>query len=223
MAYNFYGPTECTVDASFAAIEGEHRPSIGTPIWNTQAYVLDACLQLVAIGAVGELYIAGVCLARGYVHRPGLTAERFVANPFQPRQRMYRSGDLVRWRSDGQLEYVGRSDHQVKLRGFRIELGEVEAALRAQASVQHAAVIVRDDSPGHRQLVGYVVAAPGHTPDTASMRRTLGAQLPEHMVPAAILRIDALPLTPNGKLDHKNLPAPDFGARGYREPRTPQE
>ncbi|HSX88744.1 MAG TPA: non-ribosomal peptide synthetase, partial [Pseudomonas sp.] len=219
LAYNFYGPTECTVDATFATIQGEHPPSIGTPIWNTQAYVLDACLQPVPVGVVGELYIAGVCLARGYLHRPALTAERFVANPFQPGQRMYRSGDLVRWRSDGQLEYLGRSDHQVKLRGFRVELGEIESAL-AQAGFTQNAVIIREGSSGQKQLVAYLVSA---LVDATGLRQRLAAVLPGYMIPSAFVALDTLPLTPNGKLDHHRLPAPDFSARCHREPRTSQE
>ncbi|HJR72303.1 MAG TPA: thioesterase domain-containing protein, partial [Luteimonas sp.] len=213
------GPTECTVDATFAPISGEAAPSIGTPIWNTQVYVLDGCLQPVPVGVVGELYIAGSCLARGYLHRPGLSAERFVANPFSPGQRMYRSGDLVCWRGDGQLEYVGRADQQVKLRGFRIELGEIENAL-AHIGFARNAVVVREGNSGQKQLVAYLAT---ERADIAHVRGQLAARLPDYMIPSAFVTLDALPLTSNGKLDLRSLPAPEFVSENARSPRTPKE
>ncbi|WP_266171372.1 non-ribosomal peptide synthetase [Dyella subtropica] len=223
-----YGPTETT---TFVTCYPMHSPfridagvPIGAPMDNTRAYVLDARLRPSPTGVPGELYIGGSGLARGYLHRPALTAERFVADPYgPPGSRLYRTGDLVRWRADGQLDFVGRVDDQVKIRGFRIEPGEIEAALRELPGVAQAAVMAREDQPGHKRLVGYVVAAPEHAIDPAMLRRLLGNRLPEYMVPAAIVPLDALPLTNNGKLDRKSLPAPDFAPAVCREPRTPQE
>ncbi|MFQ6313942.1 AMP-binding protein, partial [Lysobacter capsici] len=169
---------------------------IGAPIWNTQTYVLDAALRPVPQGVPGELYLAGTGLARGYHRRAGLTAERFIANPFVAGQRMYRTGDLARWRDDGQLEYLGRTDHQVKIRGLRIELGEIEAALALAGFAQNV-VVARDDGNGQAQLVAYVLAP---TIDVAQVRAQLGQHLPDYMVPAAFVALDALPLNANGKL-----------------------
>ncbi|MGW4071901.1 condensation domain-containing protein, partial [Nocardia grenadensis] len=196
---------------------------IGAPVFNTRVYVLDARLRPVPVGVAGELYLAGAQLARGYVSRPDLSADRFVASPFDAAERMYRTGDLVRWTAAGELEYLGRTDFQVKLRGLRIELGEIESALTGVDEVAQAVVVMRGDARTGDQLVAYLVPAPGALLDIEVLREDLTELLPSYMVPAAFVVLDEFPLNASGKLDRKALPAPVFKARVFRAPSTPVE
>ncbi|MBG0830163.1 amino acid adenylation domain-containing protein [Planomonospora sp. ID67723] len=232
---NCYGPTEATVQVTWQ--DGAHQPEsqqpesqpsggeavpIGGPVWNTRLYVLDACLRHVPQGVPGELYIAGAQLALGYHGRPGLTGERFVADPYgPPGTRMYRTGDLVRRRADGALEYLGRTDHQVKIRGNRVELGEVEARLAGESGVARAVVVVHGSGTAAR-LIGYALPEPGARLDGAALRSALAAALPAPMVPGAVVVLDALPLTPNGKVDRAALPVPEAAGTARREVRAPR-
>ncbi|MFI2710538.1 amino acid adenylation domain-containing protein [Micromonospora sp. NPDC018662] len=224
-----YGPTEATTFATHHFMRAPWTPPstvpIGSPLDNVTCHVLDATLRLVPPGVVGELYLGGAGLARGYLSRPGATAERFVADPFgPPGARVYRTGDLVRRRTDGILEFLGRVDHQVKVRGFRIELGEIESVLDRHPSVAQCAVLVREDRPGEKRVVAYVVAATDHPAEAEELRRHASATLPDYMVPAAVVVVERLPLTTNGKLDRRALPVPDFApTAAHRAPRSAAE
>ncbi|MGW1131925.1 amino acid adenylation domain-containing protein [Streptomyces griseoluteus] len=223
---NAYGPTETTTFATRRQVTAGTSgvPPIGRPLDGMNAYVLDDRLRPVPPGVVGELYVSGRGVARGYLGRAGLTATRFVADPYGgDGARMYRTGDLARWTADGDIEYAGRVDGQVKLRGFRIEPAEIENTLLADPAVRSARVLVREDVPGDPRLVGYVVPAPGTAPDAAALARTVGRALPAYMVPSAFVLLDALPLNANGKLDHRALPAPRAATAAGRAPRTAHE
>ncbi|MEV7598149.1 amino acid adenylation domain-containing protein [Kitasatospora sp. NPDC089797] len=228
---NMYGITETTVHVSYRPLDaataaGQSRSLIGAGIPDLRLYLLDSRLRPVPAGVPGELYVGGAGSARGYLGRPALTAERFTADPYgAPGTRMYRTGDLARWTADGELEYLGRIDAQVKIRGFRIELGEIGSVLNRRPEVASAAVVVREDAPGEKRLVGYLVPAPAAgLLDLDALRTHLAAELPDYMLPAALVPLERLPLTPNGKLDERALPAPEPGrAGGGRGPRTPLE
>jgi amino acid adenylation domain-containing protein len=228
---NAYGPTECTTFSSTYLIEKVDDETkslpIGQPISNTQIYILNRHLQPVPIGVAGEVYIGGAGVALGYLNRPELTAERFIKDPFSadPHARMYKTGDLGRWRADGNIEYLGRNDHQVKIRGFRIELGEIEAQLVQHPQVKEAVVIAREDIPGEKRLVAYVVSHPTGSEtvtNVEALRVYLKEILPDYMVPSAFVMLESLPLTPNGKLDRRGLPAPELGAYVSRQYEAPE-
>jgi amino acid adenylation domain-containing protein len=228
--WNLYGPTETTIWSAVLKVEsGEGPVAIGPPIANTEIYLLDRHLQPVAVGVPGELYIGGTGLARGYLHRPELTAEKFVPSLYshEPGARLYRTGDLARYRPDGTLEFLGRMDQQVKVRGFRIELGEIEAALARHPGIAQAVAVAREDSPGDTRLVAYVVPRESAPLTAADLRGFLRLSLPDYMVPASLMMVDALPLTPNGKVDRRALPAPDRTRPElegtFVAPRTPVE
>jgi amino acid adenylation domain-containing protein len=235
--WNIYGPTEATANASAARIILGDEVTIGRPIANTQIYILNSFLHPVPIGVQGELYIGGAGVARGYLNRPELTAEKFIPDPFSaaPGARMYKTGDLARYRPDGNIEFLGRADHQVKIRGFRIELGEIEAALGQHPAVREAVVLAREDAAGdpsasprtEKRLVAYVVAEREPLPTTTDLRNFLKEKLPEYMVPAVFVLLEALPLMPNGKIDRRALPSPDRSRpeldKAFVAPRTPTE
>ncbi|WP_338803023.1 non-ribosomal peptide synthase/polyketide synthase [Xenorhabdus griffiniae] len=222
---NAYGPTESTVCATLTPCDpqGERVPPIGRPIANTQIYILDTQGQPVPLGVTGEIYIGGLGIARGYLNRPELTAERFLTDPFssQPDARVYKTGDLGRWLPDGNIEYLGRNDFQVKLRGFRIELGEIEARLMQCHGVREAVVLAREDEPGQKRLVAYLRPQEGIEPVPTELRQQLAQYLADYMLPSAFVILETFPLTPNGKLDRQALPAPDLSAVATRSYETP--
>jgi arthrofactin-type cyclic lipopeptide synthetase B len=231
--HNLYGPTEAAVDVSAWNCGGPLDPTpdntpIGKPIANTRLYLLDEQLQPVPLGVVGELCIGGVQVARGYLHRPELTAERFLKDPFSadsvnggPQARLYRTGDVGRYLADGNIEYLGRNDDQVKIRGLRIELGEIQARLTQLPAVKEAVVLAREDVPGDKRLVAYYTTEANQRLEGEALRRHLLEQLPEYMLPALFVHLPAFPLSPNGKLDRKALPAPDVEALRVREYEAP--
>ncbi|MGW4059289.1 amino acid adenylation domain-containing protein [Amycolatopsis sp. NPDC004747] len=226
--FNVYGPTEAAVDVTSMRCPRNPEPGpvlIGRPVWNTRLYVLDERRRQLPAGVTGELYLAGVQLAEGYLGRPELTAERFVEDPYgEPGARMYRSGDAARWRDDGVIEFFGRLDHQVKIRGFRVELEEIESVLLRDERVGQAVCLLREDIPGDQRLVAYVVPAAGTAPDVGELRARTAAALPDYMVPAAFVVLAELPLTPNEKLDRKALPRPEISVvPAGRAPSTPEE
>jgi amino acid adenylation domain-containing protein len=227
--FNLYGPSEDTTYSTLALVKkGGSNVTIGRPIANTQIYILDSHLQPVPIGVPGELHIGGAGLARGYLNRQELTQEKFISNPFSddPHSRLYKTGDLVRYLPDGNIEYLGRIDNQIKIRGFRIELGEIETTLSQHEDVQANCVIAREDTPGDKRLVAYVVANKDSTPTIQQLRQFLTAKLPEYMVPSTFVMLAEMPLTPNGKVDRRALRAPDVQSeitQTYVAPRTPVE
>ncbi|NER29712.1 MAG: amino acid adenylation domain-containing protein, partial [Symploca sp. SIO1C4] len=209
--FNAYGPTEATVCATIAqCTDGSRQPPIGRPIANTQVYILDRHLQPTPVGVPGELHIGGVGIARGYLNRPHLTQDKFISNPFSSQigSRLYKTGDWARYLPDGNIEFLGRIDNQVKIRGFRIELGEIEAALAAHPQVQESVVIAREEQPGDKRLVAYLVPKQEQVPATSKLRDSLKKNLPDYMIPSAFVLLDSLPLTPNGKVYYRSLPLP---------------
>jgi acyl-coenzyme A synthetase/AMP-(fatty) acid ligase len=223
--WNTYGPTEATIDATACALTADSDHGyvpIGKPLPNYRIYILSEALMPQPIGVAGEIHIGGTGLARGYLHRPDLTAERFLPDPFVPGQRMYKTGDIGRFRADGNIEFVGRNDFQVKVRGYRIETGEIEAALASHPDVSDGCVVALPDPSGDKRLVAYWT--PRHSAcetGAAAIRAHLSEQLPHHMIPAAFVRLEALPLTRNGKLDRKALPEPEsdaYAAAAYEPP-----
>ncbi|PYK92214.1 MAG: hypothetical protein DME40_05215 [Verrucomicrobia bacterium] len=225
---NMYGPTETTVwSATHDVADASRSIPVGRPIANTQIYIFDENLQLAPVGVAGELVIGGEGVVRGYLNRPELTAERFIPDPFRPGNRLYRTGDQARWREDGVLEFLGRLDDQVKIRGHRIELGEIEAVLARHPAIRQSVVVARDETPGDKRLVAYLIAETGRAPTVNELRDHLLRELPDFMVPAAFVTLDAFPLTPNNKVDRKRLPAPGSSRPALRRefvpPRTPNE
>jgi amino acid adenylation domain-containing protein len=226
-----YGPTESTTFTTWYLVrdvaEGGATVPIGCPISNTQVYILDSHFNPAPVGVPGELCISGDGLARGYLNRPDLTAEKFLPNPFgAPGARLYRTGDLVRYLPNGNIEFLGRIDHQVKLRGFRIELGEIEATLAQTPGVSEAVVLAREDRPDEKRLVAYLIPQAGRSPTARELREALQSKLPDYMIPSAFVTLDAFPLTPNGKVDRRALPIPEgrsSEAEGFIAPRTPTE
>lgn len=225
--WNMYGPTETTIWSAISRVRQNETPLISAPIANTQLYILDAQLQPVPIGVAGELHIGGDGLARGYLNRPELTAEKFIPNPFSEKTgaRIYKTGDLARYRSDGQIEFLGRLDHQVKIRGFRIELGEIQSLLAEHPAVREAVVIAREDVPGDKRIVAYVVMENNRQDVISELRAHLKCKLPDYMVPSAFVVLNRFPLTPNGKVDRKQLPPPESGRSDENSvaPRDPLE
>jgi acyl-CoA synthetase (AMP-forming)/AMP-acid ligase II/acyl carrier protein len=223
--FNAYGPSEttCTAanyEADLASDETMANIPIGRPLANVRIYIFDTHARPVPVGVPGEIHIGGHGVARGYLNRPGLTAEKFVRDPFsdRPEERLYRTGDVGRYRPDGNIEFLGRIDDQIKIRGFRVEPGEVEAALRGLPGIREACVVVRGEVPDARQLIAYVVAAVGSRPEASDLRALLRRILPEYMVPAAIVRLEAMPVTPTGKIDYAALPKPILGAEPEKPP-----
>jgi amino acid adenylation domain-containing protein len=228
--FNLYGPTEATIwTTGMECVDGTQKPPIGRPIPNTQVYILDHHLQPVPVGVPGELHIGGVGLARGYLNQPALTAEKFIPNPFSPEQgaRLYRTGDLARYLPDGNIEFLGRVDHQVKVRGLRIEFGEIEAVVGQFPGIRDTAVVVKEDVTREKRLVTYLVVNQESKPSIRELRSFLTSKLPEFMVPSVFVELDELPLTPNGKVDRRVLPDPDWSSRELEQilvaPRTPVE
>jgi acyl-coenzyme A synthetase/AMP-(fatty) acid ligase len=220
--WNVYGPTETTIWSTIAKVEkGEGLVTIGRPLANTQIYILDSHLQPTPVSVPGELYIGGDGLARGYLNRTELTDEKFVPNPFGP-GRLYKTGDLVRWRADGNLEFLHRLDDQVKLRGFRIELGEIESVLMRHEGIKAACALVREDTPGDAYIAGYYVAKPHEAPSNQKLAEFLRRHLPEYMLPSRFVPMERFPLTPNGKIDRRALPAPVIQMQPAKETATPQ-